>query len=271
LSFGNYEFQFVSQTTTLRCADGFGRAAMKLLFVSDLHYALKQFDWLVANAEKFDPIIIGGDLLDLASALDSDVQIVVVGKYLAKLREKSRVLVSSGNHDGDSRNEADESIAQWIQEAKTESLLGDGDSLELPGALITVCPWWDGPTSRAQVEAQLLKDQARVRGHWIWIHHAPPSGSPLCWTGKQFAGDNYLREWIERFTPDIVFSGHIHNAPFYGQGSWVDRIGKTWAFNPGKQIGPAPTYIALDLDSMTAEWISLEGESIRQLAVADSK
>jgi hypothetical protein len=26
----------------------------------------------------------------------------------------------------------------------------------------------------------------------------------------------------------------------------VDRIGKTWVFNPGKQIGAAPTYISLD-------------------------
>ncbi len=50
-------------------------------------------------------------------------------------------------------------------------------------------------------------------------------------------------------------------------GSWIDRLGKTWVFNPGKQIGPAPTHIALDLDAMSAEWISLEGQSVRQLAV----
>ncbi len=41
---------------------------MRLLFVADLHYALKQFDWLVAHAAEFDPAIIGGDLLDLALA-----------------------------------------------------------------------------------------------------------------------------------------------------------------------------------------------------------
>jgi Icc-related predicted phosphoesterase len=245
------------------------RLAMKMLFVADLHYALKQFDWLVANADKFDLVIIGGDLLDLASSLDFDVQIVVVEKYLARIRQKSRLLVSSGNHDGDSRNEADESVAEWIHGSEAEGLSGDGDSLELPGALLTVCPWWDGPASRAQVEAQLQKDSLRVRGRWIWVHHAPPSGSPLCWTGKQFAGDNFLREWIERFKPDIVFSGHIHNAPFYAQGAWVDQIGKTWAFNPGRQIGSCPAYITLDLETMTAEWISLEGELIRQLTVAN--
>src|SRR5260221_10379214 len=62
---------------------------MKLLFVADLHYALKQFDWLVANAANFNPIVIGGDLLDLASSLDFDVQIVVVEKYLGLIRPKT--------------------------------------------------------------------------------------------------------------------------------------------------------------------------------------
>ena len=29
---------------------------MKLLFVADLHYSLKQFDWLLAQAPKFDAV-----------------------------------------------------------------------------------------------------------------------------------------------------------------------------------------------------------------------
>jgi Icc-related predicted phosphoesterase len=82
-------------------------------------------------------------------------------------------------------------------------------------------------------------------------------------------GDEFLRQWIERFSPDLVLSGHIHNAPFSAEGSWVDRIGSTWVFNPGRQIGAHPTYIALDLAAMTAEWSSFEGKSIRQLAMAD--
>lgn len=35
---------------------------------ADFHYALKQFDWLVAHAAEFDPVIISGDLLDLVPA-----------------------------------------------------------------------------------------------------------------------------------------------------------------------------------------------------------
>ena len=242
---------------------------MKLLFVSDLHYALKQFDWLVANAAKFDPIVIGGDLLDLSSSLDFEVQIVVVEKYLRLIRQKTRLLVSSGNHDGDSRSAADESVAQWLREAKAEGLFVDGESMDLPGARVTICPWWDGPVSRAELEAQLAIEAQKVQGRWIWIHHAPPAGSPVCWTGKTYGGDEALLDWIKRFEPDMVLSGHIHNSPFYAKGSWVDRIGKTWVFNPGRQLGSCPTYITLDLEVMSAEWISIEGQSARQLTVAD--
>jgi hypothetical protein len=149
---------------------------MRLRFVADLHYAPKQFDSLVAHAADFDPVLIGGDLLDLASAPDCDVQIVVVGKYLERNRQRTHLLVSLGNHDGDSRSAANEAVAHWLPESRTPGLSVDGDSLELPGALVTVCPWWDGPVSLAEIEAQLVRDAARVRGRRVWVHHAPPAG-----------------------------------------------------------------------------------------------
>lgn len=243
---------------------------MRLLFVADLHYSLKQFDWLLAHADSYDVVVIGGDLLDLASALDADVQIAIVEKYFRLLCQKTRLVVSSGNHDGDNRNEADESIADWLQESRGIRVQVDGDSFDLDGTRITVCPWWDGDVSRAKLEKTLERESLRAKERWIWIHHAPPEGSRTCWTGKKFAGDDVLRAWIERFHPDMVFSGHIHNSPFYADGSWIDRIGATWVFNPGKQIGPEPSTITLDLDAMTAEWNSTEDHSVRDLRVAQS-
>ena len=68
----------------------------------------------------------------------------------------------------------------------------------------------------------------------------------------------------------MVLSGHIHNAPFYKAGSWVDRIGTTWVFNVGRQPGPCPTFISLDLDAMTAVWNSFEDQSFQRLALMDS-
>jgi Icc-related predicted phosphoesterase len=238
---------------------------MKLLFVADLHYALKQYDWLLANAAAYDPIVIGGDLLDLAGALDLDIQIVVLEKYLKRLQELTRVVVSSGNHDGDSRNEAGESCARWILNSKADRLYPDFDSFESNGTVITVCPWWDGPVSRAQLEAFLEREAAKPKQRWVWVHHAPPDKSPVCWTGKKFAGDEFLVQWIQRYQPDLVLSGHIHNAPFYPAGSWIDRLGKTWVFNPGRQPGSQPTYLVFDFETSSVTWSSAEGEISRDL------
>lgn len=244
---------------------------MRLLFVADLHYSLKQFDWLLEQAGEFDVAAIGGDLLDLSSALDADVQIAIIEKYLGMLRQKTKLLVCSGNHDGDSRNDADESVASWLQTARAEGIFVDGDGLTLSDTRLTICPWWDGDRSRGEVQAQLERESGLVSpgGRWVWIYHAPPSGARTSWSGRKFIGDEFLRGWIDRFQPDVVLSGHIHNSPFYSDGSWIDRVGRTWVFNPGRQLGPQPTTIILDLKAMTAEWNSIEGRSLRNLITGE--
>jgi hypothetical protein len=56
-----------------------------------------------------------------------------------------------------------------------------------------------------------------------------------------------------------VLAGHVHEPPFKPEGSWADRIGDTWVFNPGRQIGPTPTFVDLDLDAGIATWVSMIG------------
>ncbi len=233
---------------------------MKILSVADLHYTLKQWDWVKQVAGEFDLVIIPGDLLDIVSAVSIDVQILVLRKYLKRLPKDVPVLISSGNHDGDVRNEAGESSAAWLKEAKNLGCIcADGDSYEKDGTLFTICPWWDGEESKAEVAAQLERDAAKQKQQWVWVYHAPPTGSPLAWDGKHEYGDDALPGWIEQYQPDIVLGGHIHHAPFTKNGTWFDRMGETRLFNAGKQIGPVPAFIELDTDAQTAVWRSLAG------------
>jgi Icc-related predicted phosphoesterase len=243
---------------------------MKLIFLADLHFSLKQYDWLLAKGGEYDLIVIGGDLLDVSASLNLDTQISVVEKYLGLLMKTSRLVVSSGNHDGDSRNSADESVAQWLQDYKTEGIYVDGDSFELQDLHITVCPWWDGDLSRGEIEQQLEREAALAPKRWVWIHHAPPEGASTSWSGRKYIGDEYLRKWIERFKPEMVLSGHIHNAPFAEPGSWVDCIGSTWVFNAGRQTGEKPTWLSIDLTAMEAEWHSAWGVLTKDLRQIDA-
>lgn len=159
---------------------------MKTLLVSDLHYALKQFDWVSEVAGNFDQVIIAGDHIDIAGQLDGRVQVVVILKYLRRIAEQTRVIVSSGNHDLDRRNEYSERTASWMSRVRALGIPTDNDSVVRHNTLVTVCPWWDGPLAKDKVARLLRADAAKPKQHWHWVYHAPPEASPTSWNGKRF-------------------------------------------------------------------------------------
>jgi Icc-related predicted phosphoesterase len=233
---------------------------MRCLVVADLHYSLPQFDWVLSAAPHFDVVIIAGDALDIGSFVDFRAQIVVVRKYLARLSELTRVILCSGNHDLDERDETGEKISRWIGDVGNLGIAHDGDSLTIGDTFFTICPWWDGPRVKEQIGRQLQEAAATHRGRWIWIHHAPAANSPTSWGGARTFGDAELVQWIESHKPDMVLSGHVHQSPFIKDGSWFDRLGDTWVFNVGQQFGRPPAHIMLDLESNKAYWFSAAGE-----------
>lgn len=239
---------------------------MRLLVVADLHYSLRQFDWLLRVAPGYDLLVVAGDLLDLAGAVDLDTQIVVVSKYLARLRATLPVAVCSGNHDVDGRNAQGERVAAWMQDLRDDGIHVDGQHVTVAGGLISICPWWEGPLSQAAVEAFVSSVRRPEHGRWIWLYHVPPASSPVSWTGQRHDGDPVLSRLIASHRPDLVISGHVHASPFRKGGSWIDRVERTWVFNPGRQLGELPAFIELDLTGRTASWMSLAGHEDRSLA-----
>ena len=238
---------------------------MKLLVASDLHYKLKQFDWLASHADEFDAVILAGDLLDISSYLDLNMQIDVISKCLARISDKTHLLVCSGNHDGNEKNPHDEFIAPWLQKIRQDRLHVDGDNVHFGDTLVTIFPWWDGDITKSEVAAQIATASQQDCKTWVWVYHAPPDQSPTSWAGNRFIGDMELNKWMETYQPDVVISGHIHESPFKKDGSWHDRMGKTWIFNAGNNIGEVPAHIILDLDAMKAQWVSLAG--IEEMAI----
>ncbi len=238
---------------------------MRLLLVSDLHYTLKQYDWVTDVADRFDVVVIAGDHLDIAGFADTKAQIVVLTKVLRAIAGKTRLIASSGNHDLNGFNSVEEKVARWLLRTRSAGVVGDGDVVDVADHRITVCPWWDGPRTRDLVGEQLARDGADRHGAWIWVYHAPPADSPLSWTGSKHFGDEALVAWIGEHRPDIVLTGHVHQAPFRNGGSWADRIGSTWVFNAGRQIGPVPAHVVVDTDARRAMWYSLAGNEVVDL------
>jgi Icc-related predicted phosphoesterase len=240
---------------------------MRILLVSDLHYTLKQLDWVMSVADRYELVVLAGDHLDISSPVEPDAQIAVVLEYLSRIAAKTTVVACSGNHDLNASNDLGERAAVWLDAARGSGVGVDGMRLVVGGATVSVCPWWDGPRTRDIVDRQLADDAANVRERpWIWIYHAPPDESPTSWTGKRYYGDEALVAWIEQHRPDFVFCGHVHQSPFASNGAWIDRIGSTLVFNAGRQIGPVPTRIDLDTDEKSARWVSLAGDEERSFA-----
>ncbi len=232
---------------------------MEILLVSDLHYSLRQLDWVVDVASEHDLVVIAGDLLAINSAVEPDAQIAVVLQYLARIASITTLAVCSGNHDLNAQNKLGERAALWLDAARDAGVHTDGTNIVTDDVFITVCPWWDGPKTREQV-AQMFASDARTVGNrmWIWAYHAPPNGSPTSWTGKRSYGDDDLNAWIEQYQPALVCCGHVHQSPWADGGGWSDHIGGTWVVNSGHEGGPVPPHVVIDTDARAMRWFSAE-------------
>ena len=99
---------------------------MRILAVSDLHYRLPHYDWLVRASSEADVVALCGDLADVVNPVPIDVQSVVLGKYLTALSSEALVLASSGNHDLDGPGSHGEQVAGWLRRVTDEGVHTDG-------------------------------------------------------------------------------------------------------------------------------------------------
>jgi Icc-related predicted phosphoesterase len=240
---------------------------VRILLVGDLHYDLRQLDWVLAEADRHDLVVIAGDLLDIVATVEVRAQIPVVLRYLQRLAARTTTIVSSGNHDLTGRDEHGERAPLWLPRADAFGVLTDYSSTTIDGALTSVCPWWDGPHGRARVEGFLADQAVLATGfdRWLWVYHWPPPDLPVSWTGSRSYGDADLAGWIDRFRPTLVLTGHVHQAPTAVGGSWIARTGDTWVLNAGRQMGPVPSHITVDLDAWEATWHSYDGSQTQAL------
>jgi Icc-related predicted phosphoesterase len=235
---------------------------VRLLAVTDLHYKLPHYDWLLQAAGDADLVTVSGDLLDIATPVPVEAQAAVVSTYLTRLAAVTPAVASSGNHDLDGPGRAGEQTAGWLHRLDVPDLHTDGATLDLPGVRVSVAGWWDGPVGESEVGRALEADAEGRPEHWVWVYHSPPAGTRLCFDGRREFPDHSLARWIEHLQPDLVLCGHIHQAPWAPGGGWWDRIGDTTVINPGKQIGKAPPHVWVDTETGSATWTGL-GETDR--------
>ncbi|TVQ31770.1 MAG: phosphohydrolase [Geminicoccaceae bacterium] len=235
---------------------------MRCLVTGDLHFNLRQFDWIGTVADRYDAVILTGDLLDMTGHQSRHQQLRQVGDYLRQWRGQTHLLVVSGNHDAvDADHRAD-----WLEVATAAGCFVDGDTVVFDAASFTLCPWRDDPLTEAEL-AQLLRTAPVPSDRpWIWVHHEPPAGAAVSWSGRTARGSAALAQLVRRQYPQFVLSGHIHDAPFVEGGTWIDRMGATQLVNHGRQPGDVPAHVVLDFAQDEVHWIAVGARDTRPLA-----
>ncbi len=200
---------------------------MNVVAITDIHGHTHFHDSVTHAIESADLILIAGDITNFGGKREAQ-SILQTITVLNK-----NVLAVPGNCDQFSVNqilaEQKYNLHGEMKIIKKTVLYGIGGCKKTP---------FHTPQEYSESEiANLLRGferQADARFH-ILVSHTPPYRTTL---DKMFlglhVGSTAIRVFIEKFQPDLVICGHIHEA----RGS--DKIGKTIIINPG----PFPKHYA---------------------------
>jgi len=192
----------------------------KIMIAGDIHGDQGLVKKLAKKAkkEKVDLIILAGDLTFFETSVKN-----LIGPFV---KTKKQILLLHGNH---------ESIATIDFLCKkypnTKNLHGTSFSIKETG--IFGCGGTDigaNPLTNQEFFKTLKKAHEKIKNKEkkIMITHMHPSKSKAEFSG--FKGSEGIRKSILTFKPDIIFSGHIHEAE-----GIEEKIGKTKVINIGRK------------------------------------
>ena len=213
---------------------------MRIIGITDIH-GRKDYSPQVREAlTSADLVLCSGDLTDFGAAQDAE-------RILEEIRQHNpNILAVSGNCDHPSVNTvlsaSDINLHNHARTIRSVTFYGLGGSNPSP---------FHTPQEldEDQIENILTNYEKNEDSRWhVLVTHAPPAHTKVDRTFfRQHVGSKAVRTFIEKFRPDLVLCGHIHEA----RGS--DKVNETIVINPG----PFPQHYAFIRieDSITYELI----------------
>ncbi len=218
---------------------------MLILSLGDLHFRPHFFDFVAAQAGRYDAICLAGDFLDMhpLAKLDVTQQADRVLDWFQGLRtERTRFFAVTGNHDwwpGDDPG----AEGRWLQRARRTGIAVDGDVTAFGGWRFVCWPWSGAVEAVGSLPTVL-------------VAHAPPERTAVAqrkgWDG---GGDYAVRLAAENLPQGIVLSGHVHRPDHY-----LDYVRITPCFNAGCDLtAPIPLHLVIDTEERLVSRIGPEG------------
>lgn len=229
---------------------------MRIYHISDIHSETWRIQELIDQVEPNSLIAVSGDLIDW-TGMNSPEELRSIQSHLRELGAKAHkkgclITICSGNHDAWATKTG--FSPQWLVPREVPGLMRDGDTqLIYPddqGMIVTNLPWRDYEIPpRAQHIAideikkfakdvrtcelcvEILREGQTLRevytsAPWVWLHHNPPAFTSLA---ADCDASQILIQWIQKYQPDIVLTGHCHTPSQKFQ-----TIGRTTCSNPGR-------------------------------------
>lgn len=191
---------------------------IKIIALSDIH-GRTNYDRKIINAlSSVDLIIIAGDITDFGGK--NEASIIINGIKTIN----QNILAVSGNCDRPDVVELLKSeginLHGEIREFKDILFFGIGGSGVTP---------FNTPQEYSDDEFEEILSQYKMNDRVnIFVSHSPPHMTKVDRTFMgMHVGSKKVREFIERYQPQVCICGHIHEARN------IDRIGKTIIVNPG--------------------------------------
>jgi hypothetical protein len=77
--------------------------------------------------------------------------------------------------------------------------------------------------------------------------------------------------WVAELAPDVLLSGHVHEAPGAPGGDWFERPGRTLALDAGQVPGNRPAHFDIDLVAGEVRWHStVTGVAVTESVAVDA-
>jgi len=152
---------------------------MRVLFTAELGWTNRWFKWLDERSKEYDLVAIAGDFINVFRPEPPNVQILKAKAFLRSLARKTRVAISSGNHD--TVDEVDSSsrgpVPMWMAALDSiNTLVSDGRTSVVRQRLIVTTLSYISTIDRKRLwltEGAELRKMTNLP--WLVIHHHPPA------------------------------------------------------------------------------------------------